>query len=91
MFGTRCRLKMFNRLSCFPGFILRPWCNCLASLLPVVVVVFFKIGACYGRFPLVFTYFSAFLRVFILLVAANCSRLSLWVVLFMQRYARLKF
>ena len=44
MFGTRCRIKMFNRLSCFPGFILRPWCNCLASLLPVVVVFFFKIG-----------------------------------------------
>lgn len=42
MFGTRCRIKMFNRLSCFPGFILRPWCNILASLLPVVVVVFFQ-------------------------------------------------
>ena len=35
MFGTRCLIKMFNRPSCFPGFILRPWCSCLASLLPV--------------------------------------------------------
>lgn len=35
MFGTRCLVKMFNRLSCFLGFILIPWCNCLASLLPV--------------------------------------------------------
>lgn len=43
MFGTRCRIKMFNGLSCFPGFILRPWCNCLASLLPVFFSFFSKV------------------------------------------------